>query len=631
MNSTKIVIKDLKKGSRATLKKHYILILFAVLISTFIGSEFSSFTSGLSFENPYKIKQSIQYTIFEDPVKLYDLINYMVDEKQHGYSVDMNAIIQQRLEEERKNPALGRTEGFLSTLVNAVEGGQIWSDLVEAVFQTTGSKNVTIILLIIAASIIAFIYWFFVRNIFTVVLSRILLEARIYDEVPLRKLLFPLQAHRWLEISKIMFLTSFYQMLWTLTIIGGVIKYFSYAMVPYITAENPDLTPREAITLSRRMMDGNKLSLMKMWLSYAGWYIFGAIFLYLPCIFILAPYYMGAEAEFYVKVREQAIKNKIEGYEKLNDRYLYEKASPELLTDTYHDIAEDLRSQLVVNDLPELTGIRAWLSRNLGVIIWNSPEEQAYENYQQHMQNLGFMDDMMEGKMYPTRLFPLYQAMIKENSKLAEDSPVNKLRLKRIPVRYMRHYSLRNLFLIFIFLSIVGWFWEVIHHLMIAGTFSNRGSLNGPWIPIYGFGILMILTFLNRLRKNPLWLFLASIVLCGVLEYFSSYVMEITHNGTRWWDYSGYFLNLHGRICAEGLLVFGIGGVVFTYLVAPVFDEWLQRFPNSLLRIITVILLILFNFDLIYSSAHPNTGEGITAPKACEYTVTYNGGCAKIR
>ena len=72
-------------------------------------------------------------------------------------------------------------------------------------------------------------------------------------------------------------------------------------------------------------------------------------------------------------------------------------------------------------------------------------------------------------------------------------------------------------------------------------------------------------------------------------------------------------------------------GVVFTYLVAPVFDEWLQRFPNSLLRIITVILLILFNFDLIYSSAHPNTGEGITAPKACEYTVTYNGGCAKIR
>ena len=192
MNSTKIVIKDLKKGSRATLKKHYILILFAVLISTFIGSEFSSFTSGLSFENPYKIKQSIQYTIFEDPVKLYDLINYMVDEKQHGYSVDMNAIIQQRLEEERKNPALGRTEGFLSTLVNAVEGGQIWSDLVEAVFQTTGSKNVTIILLIIAASIIAFIYWFFVRNIFTVVLSRILLEARVYEEVPVRKLLFPL-------------------------------------------------------------------------------------------------------------------------------------------------------------------------------------------------------------------------------------------------------------------------------------------------------------------------------------------------------------------------------------------------------------------------------------------------------
>ena len=629
MNSTKIVIKDLKQSARATLKKHYIIILFAVLISTFIGAEFSSFTSGLSFQNPYQLNTSIQYNTFDNPVQTYDLINYMIEKKEHGDVVDIDAIVQQRLEKQRQNPALGRTEGFLSILVNSLEGGQIWSDLVEAVLQTTGSRNLTVFLLIIGASIIAFIYWFFVRNIFTVVLSRIVLEARTYEEVPLRKLLFPLQVHRWLAIAKTMFLTSLLQMLWNLTIIGGVIKYFSYAMVPYITAENPDISPREAINLSRKMMDGNKLSLFKMWFSFAGWYLFGSLLLYLPCIFILAPYYMTTEAEFYVKVREQAIKNKIEGYEKLNDRYLYEKASPELLTDTYADIAEDLRAQLVVDELPELTGIQGWLSRNLGLVLWNSPKEQDYENYQQHMQNLGFLDDMMEGNMYPSRLFPLYVSMITEQKERPEDSPKNKLRLRRIPVRYMRHYTLRNLFLIFIFLSVVGWLWEVTHHLMIAGTFSNRGSLNGPWIPIYGFGILLILTGLNRLKKRPLALFLSSIMLCGILEYFSSYFMEITHGGTRWWDYSGYFLNLNGRICAEGLLVFGIGGVVFTYLVTPVFDEWLKRFPDRLLRIVTVILLILFSFDLVYSSAHPNTGEGITTAAACEYSVTHNGGYAK--
>ena len=630
MNTAIIIIKDLKQRARVTLKKHYLLILFAVLISTFIGAEFSSFTSGLSFQNPYKKNNSISYNVFNNPVRLYDVLNYMADKKDHGSVIDTDAIWQQRLEKQRQNPSLGRTEGFFSTLVNTLEDGQIWSDLVEAVLRATGSKNLTIFFLIIAASVIAFLYWFLVRNIFTVVLSRILLEARTYEEVPVRKLLFPLQCHSWLSIARTMLLTSVLLILWSFTIIGGVIKHFSYAMVPYITAENPDLSPRETINLSRKMMDGNKISLLKIWLSFAGWYLFGAFFLYLPSIFILAPYYMATETEFYIKVREQAIKNRIPGSEKLNDRYLYEKAAPELLEETYADVMEDLRAQMVMDDLPELTGIQAWLARNLGLVLWDSPEEQDYENYEQHMQNLGYLDDMMEGKMYPARLFPLYQHMVKEAEISGKNSQELQGKLKRMPVRYMRHYTLRNLFLIFVFVSVVGWFWEVVHHLMVAGTFSNRGSLNGPWIPIYGFGITLILTTLNRFRKKPLWLFLSSILMCGLLEYISGYIMEITHNGIRWWDYSGYYLNLHGRICAEGLLVFGIGGIVFTYLIAPVFDEWLKRFPNRPLQIATVILLILFSLDLAYSSAHPNTGEGITAaPTACECPVSHDGGYAK--
>ena len=66
---------------------------------------------------------------------------------------------------------------------------------------------------------------------------------------------------------------------------------------------------------------------------------------------------------------------------------------------------------------------------------------------------------------------------------------------------------------------------------------------------------------LNRLRKRPVLEFVGIVVLCGCVEYTTSVVLEILHNGERWWDYSGYFLNLNGRICAEGLLVFGIGGI----------------------------------------------------------------------
>ena len=72
---------------------------------------------------------------------------------------------------------------------------------------------------------------------------------------------------------------------------------------------------------------------------------------------------------------------------------------------------------------------------------------------------------------------------------------------------------------------------------------------------------------------------LALIALCGCVEYFTSVYLEYVHDGTRWWDYTGYFLNLHGRICAEGLLVFGIGGMAIVYVLAPFLDGLRARAP----------------------------------------------------
>ena len=63
----------------------------------------------------------------------------------------------------------------------------------------------------------------------------------------------------------------------------------------------------------------------------------------------------------------------------------------------------------------------------------------------------------------------------------------------------------------------------------------------------------------------------------GFLEYMTSLIMEIATGGLKWWDYSGYFLNLNGRICAEGLLVFGIGGLAITYAIAPMVDNLVSR------------------------------------------------------
>ena len=129
---------------------------------------------------------------------------------------------------------------------------------------------------------------------------------------------------------------------------------------------------------------------------------------------------------------------------------------------------------------------------------------------------------------------------------------------------------------------------------------------------IYGFGGVLILTLLYRLRKSPTKEFAVSIVLCGVLEYFTSYFMELANGGIKWWDYSGYFLNLDGRICAEGLLVFGIGGFAVVYLIAPALDNLFRKMKPAAVIVICAILLSVFVCDQIYSLKYPNEGEGIT-------------------
>src|SRR5699024_1682706 len=140
----------------------------------------------------------------------------------------------------------------------------------------------------------------------------------------------------------------------------------------------------------------------------------------------------------------------------------------------------------------------------------------------------------------------------------------------------------------------------------------NRGALHGPWLPIYGTGAVLMLTLLYRFRGKPVLEFCSTILLCGFLEYMTSLVMEIATGGMKWWDYSGYFLNLNGRICAEGLLVFGVGGLAIVYVIAPVIDGLIGELNEKQIMAVCSALIILFAADAVYSQFQPNTGKGIT-------------------
>ena len=158
----------------------------------------------------------------------------------------------------------------------------------------------------------------------------------------------------------------------------------------------------------------------------------------------------------------------------------------------------------------------------------------------------------------------------------------------------------------------LGWVWEVCLTLFSDGIFVNRGALFGPWLPIYGSGGVLILFVLQKLRDRPFLTFFLTILICGVVEYGTALYLE-TFKHLKWWDYTGYFLNIHGRVCLEGLLFFGIGGLAFIYILAPLLDQHFQKWNPKFVTGLCVVLVLFLSLDFMYSSKHPNTGDGITS------------------
>lgn len=160
--------------------------------------------------------------------------------------------------------------------------------------------------------------------------------------------------------------------------------------------------------------------------------------------------------------------------------------------------------------------------------------------------------------------------------------------------------SLSLLLVLFITYSIIGWVIEEIDILILQKKVVNRGFLIGPYCPIYGFGSLFIILFLNKYLDDPIVLFFMTMISCGILEYLTSFIMEKIFK-TRWWDYSDEKFNINGRICLETLVLFGIGGLVISYLAQPFIMSILTLIPTNILNIIAIILSIIFIIDNIVS------------------------------
>ena len=161
--------------------------------------------------------------------------------------------------------------------------------------------------------------------------------------------------------------------------------------------------------------------------------------------------------------------------------------------------------------------------------------------------------------------------------------------------------DLRIYFLLFMIYSFVGWCIEVIGRLIEDKRFINRGFLIGPYCPIYGYGGLLITFLLKRYTDDPFTLFIMAILVCGVLEYLTSYFMEKIFKA-RWWDYSKRKFNINGRVCLETIIPFGLLGLLIMYVTNPFLIGKLELLSEICLNILFWILFVIYVADTIVST-----------------------------
>lgn len=155
-------------------------------------------------------------------------------------------------------------------------------------------------------------------------------------------------------------------------------------------------------------------------------------------------------------------------------------------------------------------------------------------------------------------------------------------------------------FLLFITYSVIGWSIEVVGKFIDLKRFVNRGYLIGPCCSIYGCGGILITILLQYFTANPVILFFMAILVCGVLEYLTSYYMEKIFNA-RWWDYSKRKYNINGRVCLNTIIPFGILGCLIMYVLNPFFLGLYKEIPILYLHIISGIIFGIYVIDNVIS------------------------------
>ena len=173
--------------------------------------------------------------------------------------------------------------------------------------------------------------------------------------------------------------------------------------------------------------------------------------------------------------------------------------------------------------------------------------------------------------------------------------------------------------LIIVISGMFGWLYEVVFYYFNSGMTEIywRGGNFLPWINIYAMGAILIYVLTYKKRKNPLFVFIVSMISTGILEYIGGAFMEhIMH--IKCWDYTNEILsfgNINGYVCLRSVLVFGISALLLMYLIVPLCFYLAKKIPRKTFLILSYTICAIFIFDELYNLIFANL---LNLPRASE-------------
>ncbi|WP_298836200.1 putative ABC transporter permease [Clostridium sp.] len=163
---------------------------------------------------------------------------------------------------------------------------------------------------------------------------------------------------------------------------------------------------------------------------------------------------------------------------------------------------------------------------------------------------------------------------------------------------WRRNTLMLNILWYFLIYAFIGWCIEVIYAAVKTGKFVNRGFLNGPYCPIYGVGVIIVIYLLDPVKNNVFYMFLGSIFIASTIELIGGFALEkIFHQ--KWWNYDDMPFNICGYICPMFSLVWGLACLIVVDRIHPVIFSLVNWIPQMVSKVLLIIFAFLFIIDLI--------------------------------